>query len=158
MSPWRKDTPDLRLQTPDFRHRTSDFGHETTELERFMARDFKKIKAWQKADDLAVNVYEITRTFPKEEIYGMTSQMRRAAISVAANIAEGSARNTVRDYLHFLNLAEASLIEVEYYVHLGGRLGYISSAKVETLQGMKEEAGRTLCGLIKTIRENASES
>src|SRR5437867_2666267 len=115
MSPWRKDTPDLRLQTPDFRHRTSDFGHETTELKRFMARDFKKIKAWQKADDLAVNVYEITRTFPKEEIYGMTSQMRRAAISVAANIAEGSARNTVRDYLHFLNLAEASLIEVEYY-------------------------------------------
>src|SRR5438034_382457 len=99
--------------------------------------------------------YEITRSFPKEEIYGMTSQMRRAAISVAANIAEGSARNSVRDYLHFLNLAESSLIEVEYYIHLGGRLDYISSAGVETLQSVKEETGRTLCGLIKTIRENA---
>ena len=123
-----------------------------------MARDFRKIKAWQRADDLAMEIYKLTRNFPREELYGLTSQLRRAAVSVAANIAEGSARNSVRDYLHFLNLAEGSLIEVEYYIHLAGRLNYISSAEVGTLQNAKEETGRTLFGLIKAIRETPSES
>lgn len=65
-------------------------------------RDYAKIEAWKLADDLTVAIYEQTRTFPKEELYGLTSQVRRAAYSVAANIVEGSSRESKRDYLHFL--------------------------------------------------------
>lgn len=71
-------------------------------------RDYRNIKAWQEADDLTVAVYEKSRVFPREELYALTSQIRRAAYSVPANIAEGSARGTNKDYLHFLHIARAS--------------------------------------------------
>jgi four helix bundle protein len=64
-------------------------------------RDYTKIRAWQEADDMTVQVYEATRSFPREELYGLTSQLRRAACSVPANICEGSARESKKDYLHF---------------------------------------------------------
>lgn len=76
-------------------------------------RDYTKIDAWRLADDLTVAVYERTRAFPREELYGLTSQLRRAASSVPANIVEGSARDTKRDYLHFLYIARASLSETQ---------------------------------------------
>ena len=85
-------------------------------------RDFKKILAWQKADDLVVAVYKATEHFPPAECFGLTSQMRRAAVSVAANIAEGSGRETLADFRHFLHIARGSLQEVEYYIHLADRL------------------------------------
>ena len=81
-------------------------------------RDYTKIEAWKLADDLTVLIYQITKAFPKEELYGLTSQLRRAAASVPANIAEGSARGTNKDYLHFLFIARASLTEAHYFVHL----------------------------------------
>ena len=68
-------------------------------------RDYKKIQAWQHADDLTVAIYEATKTFPKEECHGLTSQLRRAAYSVPANVVEGAARNSQKDYLHFLQIA-----------------------------------------------------
>ena len=74
-------------------------------------RDYKKIKAWMLADDLAVDIYKISRNFPREELYAMTSQIRRAAYSVPANIAEGAGRRTIKDYLHFLDIAKGSLNE-----------------------------------------------
>ncbi len=83
-----------------------------------MGRDFKKILTWQRADDLVVRIYEITQNFPKEELYGLTSQLRRAAVSVPANIVEGSSRGHKREYLQFLYIAKSSLAEVEYYLHL----------------------------------------
>jgi four helix bundle protein len=91
-------------------------------------RDYRKIHAWQEADDLTVAVYQQTKRFPKEELYGLTSQLRRAAYSVPSNIAEGSARGTNKDYLHFLHIARASLTEVQYFIHLSGRLGYLAEA------------------------------
>jgi len=107
---------------------------------------FQTNKAWQKLDDLVVAVYKITRRFPAEERYGLTSQLRRAAVSASANVAEGSARGTAREYLRFLHIARGSLAEVEYYLHLSVRLGYIE--KDQELLLLREEAGRTLQGLI----------
>jgi four helix bundle protein len=74
-------------------------------------RDYTKIQAWKLADDLTVSIYERTRLFPKEELYGLTSQLRRAAFSVPANMVEGSSRESKQDYLHFLYIARASLSE-----------------------------------------------
>ncbi len=77
-------------------------------------RDFHKIVAWQKADDLTVEVYKVSKLFPREEVYSLTSQIRRAAYSVPSNIAEGASRNSKKDYLHFLYVARGSLSEVAY--------------------------------------------
>jgi len=110
--------------------------------------DYRRSKAWQKCDDLALAIYKASRGFPREEIYGLTSQMRRAAVSAPANIAEGSGRKTRKDYLHFLYQARGSLREVEYYIHLADRLGYVTTDATKALQSAMSEAGSTLHGLI----------
>lgn len=114
-------------------------------------RDYKKIKAWELADDLAVLVYGVTQKFPKSEIYGLTSQIRRAAVSTAANIVEGASRRTKADYLHFLYMAKGSLAEVGYYVHLSKRLDFITSDEYSKLNALHQEASATLYGLIKSV-------
>src|SRR5438046_7107973 len=96
-------------------------------------RDYTKIEAWRLADDLTVAVYGRTRLFPREEIYGLTSQLRRAAYSVPANIVEGASRKSERDYLHFLYIARGSLSETQYFLHLAQRLGYLSLQEAEVL-------------------------
>jgi four helix bundle protein len=116
-----------------------------------MGRDFRKITAWQKADDLAVKIYEVTKSFPKDEIYALTSQLRRAAVSVPANIAEGSSTNHKKEYLRFLYYAKSSLGEVDYYLHLARRLAYLSTESYQECFLMKEEAARTLQGLIDAV-------
>ncbi len=118
-------------------------------------RDFTKILAWQKADDLTVAVYTATRCFPKEELYALTSQVRRAAYSVPANIAEGSARETQPDYLHFLHVARASLSETQYFIHLAKRLSYLTHERHDALMSQAEEVARTLAGLIKAVKSQA---
>ena len=118
-----------------------------------MARDFKKIIAWQKADDLVVEVYRITKAFfPSDERFGMTSQIQRAVVSVPANIAEGSGRDTLKDFLRFLHLAQGSLSEVEYYLHLAKRLSYMNEENYLKLEEQRAEVGRLLYGLIRSIR------
>jgi four helix bundle protein len=114
-------------------------------------RDFSKIEAWQLADDLAVAVYGATREFPKEEIYGVTSQIRRAAVSVPANIAEGSGRESKKDYLHFLYIARGSLMETQYLIHLSGRLGYIDGTSLAEVKEHSRRVGRCLHGLISAV-------
>lgn len=116
-------------------------------------RRFRNIKAWQRADGLVAKVYEVTRTFPKEEQYGLVSQMRRAAVSVAANIVEGAARRSAQEYMQFLSVARASLRELSYYIHLATRLGYLSEKPSEQLDAMAEETARTLYGLICSVAE-----
>ena len=95
---------------------------------------FYTIVAWQKGDDLVVKIYQVTQRFPRHELYGLTSQMRRAAISVPANIAEGSGRRTIRDYIRFLYNAKGSLTELEYFVHISHRLGYLTEEDFRQLR------------------------
>jgi four helix bundle protein len=121
-------------------------------------RDFKKLDAWRLADDFTVAVYEQTKAFPREEQYGLTSQLRRAACSVPANIAEGAARQSKRDYLHFLYIARGSLAESQYFVHLAGRLGYLSSIQNDALNGQSREAFACLLGLIRAVEAEANQN
>jgi four helix bundle protein len=115
-------------------------------------RDYTKIEAWRRADDLAVAVYRRTQSFPKEELYGLTAQLRRAAYSVPANIAEGAARGTKRDYLHFLHIARGSLAETQYFLHLAHRLGYLSDGDYEDLLDQTKAAFACLHGLIQAVQ------
>lgn len=119
-------------------------------------RDYTKIKAWQLADDLAVAVYEVTKLFPREEVYGITSQLRRAASSVPANIVEGSSRGTKKDYLHFLYIARGSLSETQYFLHLGKRLGYLDQSSVESLASLTKQTFACLHGLISAVQAESA--
>jgi four helix bundle protein len=117
-------------------------------------RDFRKIVAWQKADDLVVLVYKISgECFPRQELYGLNSQIRRAAVSVAAYIAEGSGKQYVTEFRQFLYTARASLADVEYYVHLADRLGYLPAEKKTCLEQAETETARTLQGFINSIEK-----
>lgn len=116
-------------------------------------RDYRKIHAWQEADDLTVAIYTASRSFPKEELYGLTSQVRRAAYSVPANIAEGSARGTNKDYLHFLHIARASLTEAQYFIHLAGRLEYLDENRQTDLEKQVKSSFVRLHGLIKAVEK-----
>ena len=121
-------------------------------------RDYTKIVAWQKADDLTVAVYEMTRHFPKDEIYALTSQLRRAAYSVPANIVEGSSRESKKDYLHFLYIARGSLSETRYFIHLSRRLKYVDDQSCGLLVQQADENMRILAGLIGAVEREVTGS
>jgi four helix bundle protein len=113
-----------------------------------MLEGVRKIKAWEFGHDLVVEVYRVTRCFPRDELFGLTSQLRRAAVSVPANIVEGSQRQYLKEYLQFLYTSKSSLAEVEYYISLAKELSYLSQEDFEKLVDRQQEAGRTLHGLI----------
>ncbi len=118
-----------------------------------MGRDFRNIKAWQYADDLAVLVYSKTESFPKEELYGITSQLRRAVVSVPTNIAEGTNREHRKEYLNFLYIAKGSLGEIEYLLYLSERLGYLNVENYRKLEEIRKKTAKTLHGLISSVGE-----
>ncbi|MBM3240689.1 four helix bundle protein [Candidatus Poribacteria bacterium] len=120
-----------------------------------MAKGFFDIKAWQKADDLAVEVYDKTKSFPRHQLYSLTNQMQRAAVSVAANIAEGSGRGTIADFIRFLYIAKGSLAELEYYIHLALRLGYLDEENHQRLSALQDETARILTGFIRFKEQEA---
>jgi four helix bundle protein len=115
-------------------------------------RDHTKLKAFQLADELAVLIYRGTRGFPREEQFGLTPQLRRAAVSVASNIVEGCARSTEADYLHFLDIAFGSLREIEYQLSLAHRLGYVQPADFEPIQAHCVATSKVLAALIRSLR------
>ena len=117
-------------------------------------RDHTKLKVFQLADQLAVYVYKSTRRFPAEEKYGLTSQMRRAAVSAPCNIVEGCARNTEKDFLRFLDIAYGSARELEYQVTLATRLGFLDKDKPSSLKDRSEEVSKALNTLIRKIRNS----
>jgi four helix bundle protein len=118
-------------------------------------RDYTKIEAWRLADDLTVAVYDRTRSFPKEEIYGLTSQLRRASYSVPANIVEGASRESKKDYLHFLYIARGSLSETQYFIHLARRLNYFGQGESDALRGQAKMTFACLHGLIRAVEKEA---
>jgi four helix bundle protein len=118
-------------------------------------RDYTKIEAWRLADDLTVAIYKRTTSFPREEIYGLMSQLRRASYSVPANIVEGASRESKKDYLHFLYIARGSLSEAQYFVHLAARLDYLPSAEAEPLHQQTKVAFACLHGLIRAVEKEA---
>jgi four helix bundle protein len=120
--------------------------------ERAGMRDHRKLKAFRAADELVTSVYAATRRFPREEAFGITSQIRRAAVSAAANIVEGAARDSEKEYVQFLTVAFGSLREVGYYLDLACRLGYLSKEATAPLLEAQEEAARILSGLIHSLR------
>ena len=117
-------------------------------------RDFKNIKAYQFADSLVLAVYKATKVFPKEEIYGLTAQLRRAAVSVAANIVEGSSRQHQKDYLHFLYMARGSAAEAGYLLSVVFRIGFLTIGEYEKLDELAKQTARTLYGLISSIEKD----
>ena len=119
-----------------------------------MSGTFRDLESWQKAFDLALSVYSITRTFPKEETYGLTIQLRRAAVSVVSNIAEGKGRSSDKELLQFLSHAKGSLFEVETQLELAKHLSY-SASQADTLASKVNETGRLLNGLMRAFRPPA---
>ena len=115
-------------------------------------RDHRELRAFQLADELAVAVYRATRRFPKEELFGLTAQMRRAAVSVPSNIAEGCGRRTTADYLRFLDIAFGSFRELEYQISLAHRLGYLDTNGYEQLQPKCLETSKVLAALIRSLQ------
>ena len=113
--------------------------------------NFRKLQVWEKAHQLAVEVYKSTNNFPKSELFSLVSQKRRAAVSVAANIVEGSKRKTIKDRQHFLLMAETSLEELKYYFILSFDLGYITREESERLLELAREVGRMLKGLSRSL-------
>lgn len=111
---------------------------------------YRKLIAWQKADLLAKAVYKTTTNFPKFEIYGLTSQIRRAALSVSLNIIEGYARNNKKEFRHFLRVAYASLVETQYLLEFASVQKYLSQKEFSNLEEMAKECGRVLWKLLQS--------
>ncbi len=117
--------------------------------------NFEKLETWQKAIDFADLVYSLTRNFPGEERFGLTNQMRRAAVSISSNIAEGTARNSRTDYARFLEIATGSLFEVVSQSFVSHRQGFLAKSDFERLYAAAEEQGKMLSGLRRSILESA---
>jgi four helix bundle protein len=109
----------------------------------------KDLNVWKEAMDLTAAIYLLTRSFPKEELYGLVAQMRRAAVSVPSNIAEGAARNSPREFIQFLYISLSSLAELETQFLLSKRLGFVENSKID---GDIERIRKMLFGLIKNLR------
>jgi len=115
-------------------------------------RGHTKLRAFELADDVAMLVYQATKGFSKEEMYGITSQMRRAAVSIPSNIVEGCARQSHAEYLRFLEIAFASLRELDYQRSLSKRLGYFGTGNA-ALESKIQETGMVLSALIRSLRK-----
>lgn len=111
----------------------------------------RDLVVWRQAMDLAQRVYEVTRTFPREETYGLTAQMWRAAISIPSNIAEGSGRATRADYLQFLRIAKGSLRELETQIELAQRIGLIQTDSATQLESLAISVAKLLDRLIRSL-------
>ena len=115
------------------------------------AKGYEQLNVWQKAMDLTVEIYGITKHFPREELYGITNQMRRAAVSIPSNIAEGHSRNRQKEFLKFLCIAKGSNAELFTQLLICERVGYISSSNIKPIKQLSQEIARMLTSLITRI-------
>ena len=115
-------------------------------------KGFEDLKVWQRSHELVLGVYKVTQQFPNEEKFGLTSQIRRSAVSIAANIAEGSKRQHLKEYIQMLYIAQGSLSETTYYLLLAQDLKYLNDIKYQELFDQSEEIGKMLSGLINSLK------
>jgi len=116
-------------------------------------RDHKKLRAFELADEIAVLTYRMTKAFPKEEVYGLSSQMRRAAVSIPSNIVEGCARESQVEYLRFLEIAFGSLRELQYQFDLSHRLGFLNDSDFSECNQKLIETEKVLAALLRSLRK-----
>lgn len=115
-------------------------------------QSYRDLKVWQLGMDIAEAIYELTRDFPNQEVYGLTSQMQRAAVSVPANLAEGHTRASTKDFLRFVSIAQGSRAELETHLQLAQRLGYGDSKRIAELLMTLDELSRMLRSLQRSLR------
>ena len=118
-------------------------------------RDHRSLRAFQVADALVLATYGATRMFPKDELFGLTSQLRRAAVSVASNIVEGCSRESRQDFARFLEIAFGSARELQYQITIAERLSYLPSKDANDLSQRSAEAVKVLIGLLRSVRKSA---
>lgn len=119
-------------------------------------RSHRDLKLWQLSVDLTENIYRLTAAWPRHEQYGLVSQIRRAAVSVPANVAEGAGRRSTGEFQQFVGIARGSLAEVETLLILAARLGYLKTTTLEALVGDVQELGRMASGLIQALGQRKS--
>ena len=118
---------------------------------------YQDLKVWQRSMDLAVECYGLTKGFPKEEMYGLTSQVRRSAASIAANIAEGYGRESTGAYVHDLKIAQGSLKELETHLILSARVGMVTVSQTQLALSLIAEVGKMLWSLIRRLQDGRNE-
>jgi four helix bundle protein len=116
-------------------------------------QSYRQLIAWQKSIELVQSIYEITKDFPKEEIYGLTSQIRRAAVSVPSNIAEGQGRDSTKEFLHHLSIAYGSLMETKTQILIAGNLNYLKAEELNLILEKTAETGRLINGLSRSLKQ-----
>ena len=131
-------------------------GARSTATNQMAQASFYKLIAWQKAVDLAERIYKTTRAFPREERFGLTAQLRRCAVSVPSNIAEGHGRLTVGEWRHFLGQARGSVLEMQTQLILARRLSFIDATTIDSTLELSEEVGRIINGLLASDRHQPS--
>jgi four helix bundle protein len=119
---------------------------------------YRELIVWQKAIVLVETVYRATNSFPQTEIYALSNQIRRAAVSIPSNIAEGQGRNSTRVFLHFLSVAQGSLMELETQITIAQRLGYFDRAQEQNLLGSTAEISRMFSGLKNSLKKKLATS
>lgn len=119
-------------------------------------KSYRDLQVWQKARVLVSEVYKISGSFPREEMYGLTSQLRRAVVSVPSNIAEGSSKGSTREYIRFLNISYGSLCEAETQLYLAFDLGFITMEQLEELLNKTNELGRMTHGLLRALEQKVT--
>jgi four helix bundle protein len=117
-------------------------------------RSYRDLLVWQRSVDLTLEIYDATDLFPRCEVYGLAAQLRRAAVSITSNIAEGHGRHHLGEYLHHLSIANGSLMELETQVIIAGRRGYLKDGVERRLLGSSAETGRLLAGLTRSLERH----
>jgi four helix bundle protein len=128
------------------------------EVSSMTVKSYHDLIVWQKAMNLVTQIYRVTKEFPRDEIYGLTAQLRKAAVSVPSNIAEGQGRFSTREFIRFLSIAHGSLCETETQILIAERLLYIDEQVRNQLMSLSAEVGRLLHGLVRALEAKETSS
>ena len=122
-------------------------------MEEKMVQSYKDLIVWQRAMDVVIEVYKLVKLLPKEETYALSDQMRRSAVSIPSNIAEGQGRNSTKEYLQFLSIAKGSICELETQLIICNNTNYLTAEQTAAVEEMLQETGKMLNALMKKLRQ-----